>query len=63
MPMESFGKSDEIVSLGKLSQLTGFPEEFIKKELLLNGDALSLSSLRKHVAQYLNGIYGMEGDQ
>ena len=54
---------EETVSLGKLSQLTGFPEDFIKKELLLSDDTLSLFFLRKRVTEYLNGIYGMEDNQ
>ena len=53
---------EETVSVGRLSQLTGFPEDFIKKELLLDDDTLSLFFLRQRVSQYLNGIYGMEGE-
>ena len=65
MSMDSFkssGECEELVSLDKLSQLTGFPEDFIKKELLLDDDTLSLSLLRKHVTHYLNGIYAIETD-
>ena len=64
-PFKSLGElSDgEGISLGRLSQLTGFPEDFIKKELLLEDDVLSLSTLRKNATRYLNGIYGVEADQ
>ena len=51
------------VSLGRLSQLTGFPEDFIKKELLLEGDSVSLSLLRERVANYLDGIYAVDSAQ
>ena len=52
----------ERVSLVKLSQLTGFPEDFIKKELFLDDDAFPLDVLRKQAARYLDGIYGMEAE-
>ena len=55
---------DESVTLGRLSQLTGFPEEFIKKELILeDGETLTLPLLREKVIRYLGGIYAVEGDQ
>ena len=65
MSMDSFkplGGSEETVSVGELSRLTGFPEDFIKKELLLDDDTLSLSMLRKCATGYLNRIYAA-GDQ
>ena len=52
----------EKVSLGKLAQLTGFPEDFIKKELLLDDDSFSLSELRECAARYLDGICAVEHD-
>jgi hypothetical protein len=41
------------VPLESLSELTGFPVEFIKKELLLEGETLSMNDLRKSMAVYL----------
>ncbi|MBT7609504.1 MAG: hypothetical protein HN576_07095 [Bacteriovoracaceae bacterium] len=41
------------VLLESLSELTGFPVEFIKKELLLEGETLSMNDLRKSMAVYL----------
>jgi hypothetical protein len=41
------------VPLESLSELTGFPVEFIKKELLLDGETLSMNDLRKSMAVYL----------
>jgi hypothetical protein len=41
------------VPLESLSELTGFPVEFIKKELLLESETLSMSDLRKSMAVYL----------
>lgn len=48
-------KSDkERVSLTTLSELTGFPLEFIKKELLIQEDSLSMGELRSSVLCYLS---------
>ena len=53
-------QSDEVtsekerVSLSTLSKMTGFPLEFIKKELLVQGDSLSMSELRESVLDYLS---------
>lgn len=44
----------ERVSLSTLSELTGFPLDFIKKELLIKGDSLSMSELRESVLDYLS---------
>lgn len=41
------------VPLESLSELTGFPIEFIKKELLLESETLSMNDLRKSMAVYL----------
>lgn len=43
----------EKVPLESLSELTGFPVEFIKKELLLEDETLSMNDLRKSMAVYL----------
>lgn len=44
---------DQKVPLSSLSELTGFPVEFIKKELLLKGEELSMSDLRSSMISYL----------
>lgn len=44
---------DQKVPLSSLSELTGFPVEFIKKELLLEGEELSMSELRTSMISYL----------
>lgn len=46
------GEMDKI-PLASLSQLTGFPIEFIKKELLLDDEELSLEDLRNSMLNYL----------
>jgi hypothetical protein len=46
---------EEGVSLKTLSELTGFPVDYIKRELLLSGDQeLSMDELRKKVQSYLD---------
>lgn len=44
---------DEKVSLSSLSELTGFPVDFIKKELLLEEEPISMNELRHSVLRYL----------
>ena len=44
---------DEKVSLHSLSELTGFPVDFIKKELLLQDEPISMNELRYSVLRYL----------
>lgn len=46
-------QEQQIVPLESLSEMTGFPVDFIKKELLLNEDELSMENLRKSMASYL----------
>jgi hypothetical protein len=41
------------VPLSSLSEMTGFPVDFIKSELLVNEDQLSMEDLRKSMASYL----------
>lgn len=41
------------VSLDSLAGLTGFPVEFIKRELLISGESISMSNFRKIVIDYL----------
>ena len=52
--------TSEVVSLGNLSELTGFPVDYIKRELLLDGenvDELTLEELRKKVLAYLDSNF------
>jgi len=51
--MNLTGNADEKVSLSSLSELTGFPVDFIKKELLLEKEPLSLNELRTSMMAYL----------
>lgn len=44
---------DEKVSIRSLSELTGFPVEFIKKELLLDQEPISMNDLRQSMIAYL----------
>lgn len=44
---------NEKVSLSSLSELTGFPVDFIKKELLLDEEPVSMNELRASVLRYL----------
>lgn len=44
---------EEEVSLSSLSKLTGFPVDFIKKELALENDTLSMKELRKSMLVFL----------
>ena len=41
------------VSLASLSELTGFPVEFIKKELLIEKEPISMRELRESMMAYL----------
>jgi hypothetical protein len=45
--------TDEKVSFSTLSKMTGFPVEFIKKELLIDEEPVSMSQLRTSMAAYL----------
>ena len=50
----------EVVSLGTLAELTGFPVDYIKRELLLDGETiegLSVEDLRAKVLAYLNSNF------
>lgn len=48
--------NDSIITLETLSELSGFPEELIKKELALdkNGKELSMKELRGSMLNFLN---------
>lgn len=57
--MESLDLQD-VVSLEKLAELTGFPVNYIKRELFLDGEDLqkvSLEELRKRVFLYLDSTF------
>lgn len=48
------------VSLGALAELTGFPVDYIKRELFLEGEdasEMSLEELRKKVLAYLDSSF------
>ncbi|MGB0452680.1 MAG: hypothetical protein ACPGJV_03125 [Bacteriovoracaceae bacterium] len=42
------------VSLDTISDITGFPVDYIKKELLLESDYVTLGNLRKVMLNYLD---------
>lgn len=46
-------RTEEKVSFSSLSEMTGFPVEFIKKELLIDEEPVSMSQLRTSMAAYL----------
>ncbi len=49
--------SETEVSLGTLAELTGFPVDYIKRELLLDGDSdsvMNMDELREKVLSYLD---------
>ncbi|MAF76530.1 MAG: hypothetical protein CME63_03700 [Halobacteriovoraceae bacterium] len=43
----------EKVSLDSLSMMTGFPVEFIKSELIVDGEDISMADLRKTMVNFL----------
>lgn len=49
----NLNQEQKVVPLESLSEMTGFPVDFIKKELLLKEDELSMEDLRKSMASYL----------
>ncbi|HLE10524.1 MAG: hypothetical protein A2504_14330 [Bdellovibrionales bacterium RIFOXYD12_FULL_39_22] len=46
------------VSLDSLAQLTGFPASYIKKELLIDGNEISVEKLRSFAFDFLNSTMG-----
>ena len=44
---------DVKVSLSTFSEMVGFPVDFIKKELLIDGEELTMEDLRKSMLTYL----------
>jgi hypothetical protein len=51
---ESQVVKEEAVKLSSLAEMTGFPEEFIKNELLLDGEEIQMDDLRKTMLSYLD---------
>lgn len=50
--------NEEGVSLKTLSELTGFPVDYIKRELMLSDDQeLSMEDLRAKVLSYLDSTF------
>ncbi|MDD4972866.1 MAG: hypothetical protein PHY93_00865 [Bacteriovorax sp.] len=52
--------SETVVSLGTLAELTGFPVDYIKRELLLDGEVeedMGIEELRKKVLAYLDSNF------
>ena len=52
--------SEAAVSLGALAELTGFPVDYIKRELLLGDETkedMTIDELRKKVLAYLDSSF------
>gem|GEM_PF-2609541 len=47
-------KTSGKVQLTSLSELTGFPIDFLKKELVMTDDEISVQELRNRVANFLD---------
>lgn len=50
---------EEMVDFGTLSELTGFPVDFIKQELLLEDGPVSMDDLRLSMLKYLDATMGV----
>ncbi len=50
---QAVNEDTQKVSLDSLSEMTGFPLDFIKSELIVEGDEISMSDLRKTMVNYL----------
>jgi hypothetical protein len=48
--------NEESVELSSLSNLTGFPVDYIKSELIFDNDKITLSDLRITMVSYLESI-------
>ena len=55
-------ESVDTIDLSSLSELTGFPVDFIKKELVVNQEKISVDELRSKVAHFLNSTLGSTAD-
>ena len=52
--------TEEVVSLGALAELTGFPVDYIKRELLAGDEEvteMTMNELRKKVLAYLDSNF------
>jgi hypothetical protein len=52
---------DEGISLEQIALLTDFPEDFIKKELLIDVNEISMKEFRVKVLEYLEKTIQLEG--
>ena len=51
---------DEEITLEQISLLTDFPEDFIKKELLIDENEISMKEFRSKVLEYLEKTIRLE---
>lgn len=47
---------EKVVSLSSLSDLIGFPEDFVKRELLIKDESVTIEELRQMTISYLNHL-------
>ena len=47
----------EKIQMSSLSNLTGFPVDYIKKELVLDEEEVTLEQLREHMMVFLNSNF------
>jgi len=47
----------EKIEMSSLSNLTGFPVDYIKKELVLEEEEVTLEQLREHMMVFLNSNF------
>ena len=47
----------EKIPMSSLSNLTGFPVDYIKKELVLDEEEVTLEQLREHMMVFLNSNF------
>ena len=52
-PVNSEEDLDAAITVEQIAQLTDFPEDFIKKELLLGEEEISMRQFRQKVLKYL----------
>ncbi|MDD0853863.1 hypothetical protein HBN50_12195 [Halobacteriovorax sp. GB3] len=48
----------EAVNMEELANLAGFPTDFVKKELLIEDNQVSMEQLRASMLQYLDATMG-----
>ena len=49
--------NDQKINIKELADLSGFPESLIKKELVLEGDNLTLDKLRLNMLKFLDKTF------